>query len=409
MEEKKSKWATVEEIKAFIRKQMMVRWNVVSGSVECQWIQPPDFAEPEDNITWEKYDWHDLTDRDENTLWVRMSMERECRLSDIGNVIRSEYTVGYNPIRDYLDALPVWNRDRNYVEDLARHVHVIPADGETKEDAQRRFRQYLTKWLMGLVAGIMDKEVVNNMILVLVGEQGIYKTTFFNNLLPPVLRRYFHTKPNADRLTKDDRINMSRFWLICMEELDTMTPSEMNQLKAMVTMRTINERPAYGRNVVTYPHIASFCGTGNNTQFLNDPTGTRRWLPVEVSSIDPPDEWFLDYDGLYSQIKSMYMTGYQYWFDEEETQILQQRNRVFEAVNMEQELIEKYYCSPDGGEGRWVSTAEIIEKIGRNMRLRMTPIKVGVAMKRLGYLAKRTNTGTKYLVKTVEKSAASDV
>lgn len=391
-------FATVEEIKAFVDKQMATRWNVVTGKVECRWTTSPDFPEPHNALTWALYDWHDMSDRDENTLWVRMNMKRQCRMADIVNVLRSEYTMEYNPIRDYLDELPLWDHVNDYVEQLARHVHVIPEGRETAEDAHKRFKLYLIKWLMGLVAGAMDDAVVNNMVLVLIGEQGIYKTTFFNNLLPPELQRYFYTKPNADRLTKDDRINMSRFWLICMEELDTMTPSEMNQLKAMVTMRTINERPAYGRNVVQYPHIASFCGTGNNQQFLNDPTGTRRWLPVEVSRIDPPDEWFMNYRGLYGQVKYLYSIGYPYWFNEEESAQLQLHNRQYEAVNLEQELIEKYYLPANSlDEGTWISTAEIIETIGRSMKHKMTPVKVGHAMRRLGYHQKKTNTGARYL------------
>ena len=64
-----------------------------------------------------------------------------------------------------------------------------------------------------------------------------------------------------------------------------MRPAELNQLKAMVTMPYVNERAAYGRNKERHPHIASFCGTGNNVQFLTDPTGNRRWLPFEVSQI----------------------------------------------------------------------------------------------------------------------------
>lgn len=46
-----------------------------------------------------------------------------------------------------------------------------------------------------------------------------------------------------------------------------MRPAELNQLKAMVTMPYVNERAAYGRNKERHPHIASFCGTGNNVQF----------------------------------------------------------------------------------------------------------------------------------------------
>ena len=67
-----------------------------------------------------------------------------------------------------------------------------------------------------------------------------------------------------------------------------MRPSELNQLKAAVTMPSKDERAVYAHFHEHRKHIASFCGTGNNPHFLSDPTGNRRWLPFEVESIDSP-------------------------------------------------------------------------------------------------------------------------
>ena len=62
-----------------------------------------------------------------------------------------------------------------------------------------------------MVAALFDKEVVNHEILVLTGRQGIYKTTWLNNLLSPELRRYFYLKSNARRITKDDLLTLAEF------------------------------------------------------------------------------------------------------------------------------------------------------------------------------------------------------
>ncbi|MCS2919442.1 virulence-associated E family protein [Parabacteroides merdae] len=69
---------------------------------------------------------------------------------------------------------------------------------------------------------------------------------------------------------------MTENLLVNFEEIDSMQRSELNQLKAMTTTLYVNERPAYGRNKVHLPHVASFCATGNNLQFLTDDTGNRR-------------------------------------------------------------------------------------------------------------------------------------
>ena len=87
------------------------------------------------------------------------------------------------------------------------------------EEVQMRFAEYLTKWLVGMVAGWVDDSVVNNVILVLIGEQGSYKTTWFNYLLPPELRSYFYTKTNANRMGRDDLLTLAQYGLVCCEEL----------------------------------------------------------------------------------------------------------------------------------------------------------------------------------------------
>ena len=96
-----------------------------------------------------------------------------------------------------------------------------------------------------MAAAWISPAVVNNVILVLIGEQGDYKTTWFNYLLPPQLKHYFYTKTNANRMSKDDILTLTQYALVCCEELDTMRPAELNQLKATVTMTSIDERAAY--------------------------------------------------------------------------------------------------------------------------------------------------------------------
>lgn len=132
-----------------------------------------------------------------------------------------------------------------------------------------------------MVAALFDKEVVNHEILVLTGRQGIYKTTWLNNLLSPELRRYFYLKSNARRITKDDLLTLAEFAIVCLEELDEMETQEVNQIKALTTMKVVNERAAYAHYKEHRDHIASFCGISNNTHFLADPTGNRRWLPLK--------------------------------------------------------------------------------------------------------------------------------
>ena len=134
-------------------------------------------------------------------------------------------------------------------------------------------------------------------------------------------------------VSKDDLLTLSQYGLMCWEELDSMQLKELNKLKAAMTMPSINERAAYARHHENRPHLASFCGTGNNVQFLSDPTGTRRWLPFEVVSIDSPLSQPFNYEGIYSQAYALYRQGFRYWFDKNEILQLAQHNKQFETAN----------------------------------------------------------------------------
>ncbi len=253
--------------------------------------------------------WQPISDRIVNSLWAEMSAVKPVRAQDIFRVMESDFVPDYNPFRHYLEHLPPWDGQSDHI--LAMSVSVQVKGGV---EEQLLFANYLKKWLVGMVAAWVDPNVVNNVILVLIGEQGSYKTTWFNYLLPPELKMYFYTKTNANRMGRDDLLTLAQYALVCCEELDTMKPAELNQLKAAVTMPSIDERAAYAHFHEHRQHIASFCGTGNNVQFLSDETGNRRWLPFEIERITSPREMPFDYEGIYSQAYALYQEGFQYWF-----------------------------------------------------------------------------------------------
>ena len=390
--ERKPNWqevyATVEDIRQFLDERVLLRYNVVTRRVEVHWLT--DFGDAPPGLD----DWEPLTDRLVNSLWVEMSEQKQVRVQDIFRVIESDYVAEYNPFAFYLERLPPWNGNEDHILGLSLSVNV-----KGDNDEQFLFAEYLKKWLVGMVAGWVNPQVVNNVILVLIGPQGAYKTTWFNYLLPPELRRYFYTKTNASRMSKDDLLV-----LVCCEELDTMRPSELNQLKAAVTMLSVDERAAYARYHEHRPHIASFCGTGNSLQFLSDPTGNRRWLPFEVDSIEPPHDNPLDYNGIYSQAYALYRQGFRYWFTQQEIERLAQHNQQFETANLELELVAQYFRKPQGQEpGEFISAAMALQIIGANITQKLSKEYVGRAFTSLGFDSRRTNKMRGYIV--VRRSA----
>ena len=401
-----SKTATVEEIKSFLDGHISLRFNEITFRVE--------YEIPADNTDAHRF--IPVNDRIVNSLWSQMSTITRVNIQDMYRVIESDYVPVFNPFKAYLNNLcksvkSVGVQDKkqsvgenDYIRELAQTVRVKGGEQE-----QMLWHLYLKKWLVGMVASWISDDVVNNVILVLIGEQGAYKTTWFNYLLPPPLKQYFYTKTNANRMSKDDILTLAQYALVCCEELDTMRPAELNQLKAAVTMPSIDERAAYAHYHEHRKHIASFCGTGNNTQFLSDPTGNRRWLPFEVESIVSPRDHPFHYEGIYSQALALYKSGFQYWFSKEEIQELNRHNRQFETPHLERELVSLYFRVPKEGEnGMFMTSARAIQIVGTGISQKLNPTRVGLSFNELGFQRVRYHGIRGYLViqRTAEEMQA---
>ena len=184
----------------------------------------------------------------------------------------------------------------------------------------------------------------------------------------------------------DAIMGLSQYGLMCWEELDSMLPKELNKLKGTMTMPSINERAPYERYHKNRPHLASFCGTGNNVQFLSDTTGTRRWLPFEVESIEPPQENPLDYDAIYAQAYTLYQQGFRYWFDQTEIQRLTQHNRQFETSRSAEELIDDNFRKPKTGEkGEYLSSSVAMQIVGAQNMKDVSAVKLGRAFTAMSF------------------------
>ena len=308
------KKATVEEMEEFINGYMKFRMNMLTHQIETQLIADAYTDRPEASAC----HWQRLTDHIENSLWCAMQHHgMAVNLNELHTLLGSDFVKEYHPLKEYLDGLPPWDGETDYIGRLAAMVHVKESPhSPLQQDKSRerndlsetpvRFADILKRWMVSMIAAALNETVVNQVILTLIGRQGSYKTSFMQHILPPVLSEYYTTKSNSSRMTKDDLFTMTENLVINLEEIDTMPPSELNQLKAMVTQRYVDERRAYGRNKVHLPHVASFVATGNNLQFLTDDTGNRRWLPFEVEDIDSPWEADIPYEGIYSQTYALY-------------------------------------------------------------------------------------------------------
>lgn len=317
-----------------------------------------------------KENWRNLTDKDINTMVCQCVTEMGVNISvtEMWTALKSDMVPAVHPLRAWLDGLRPYTADQpDWIDWVASQVKVKPSGEEAKGDKARGeelWRACFKKWFVAMVASWMKDEVVNHTVLVLVGRQGIFKTTWLDNLIPPELRAYSSKLPLSGQISKDDRLRLCENAMLNIDELDAMCGREMNIVKSLLTSTDVNERAAYGRLKERRVRLASFCASTNKREFLTDITGNRRWLPFEVESIQNPFHTIIPYERLYAQAKAYVECGYfAYWFDLDEIEVLEAHNEKFRVQENEEELLPILFDKPAEGRGEFMTTAEISDRL----------------------------------------------
>ena len=350
-----------------------------------------------------KENWRNLTDKDINTMVCQCVAEKGVNIStnEMWTALKSDMVPAVHPLRAWLDGLRPYTAEQpDWIDFVAQQVKVKTSDEEAKGDKARGeelWRACFKKWFVAMVASWMKDEVVNHTVLVLVGRQGIFKTTWLDNLIPPELRAYSSKLPLSGQISKDDRLRLCENAMLNIDELDAMCGREMNIVKSLLTSTDVNERAAYGRLKERRVRLASFCASTNKREFLTDITGNRRWLPFEVESIQNPFHTIIPYERLYAQAKALVEEGiFSYWFDMEEMEVLEAHNEEFRALENEEELLKVYFAVPasDSMNAKFLTTAEISEKLisAGNIKRPMSLSRLGMILGQHGFIASRQGT-----------------
>ena len=337
--------------------------------------------------------WTDITTADVNDIVCDCSAESGLQITarEVLAVLQSHRIPDVHPLREYvLNCRPYTAGQPDWIAWLASRVTV--AGGE---EEQKLWVSTFRKWFVAMVASWLSDEAVNQQVLVLVGKQGIFKTTWLEHLLPPELRAYSCKMANSTSLNKDERLRIAEYGLIALDEIDAMGSRELNVLKSVITASDISERAAYGYTKERRIRLASFCASGNKQEFLTDLTGNRRWLPFQVENIQNPFFITLPYEQIYAEAKYLIEMGFQYWFDLDDIETIEAHNEPFRAQENEEQLLAVYFDIPRGGEGQFMTTAEISDKlvIKGSIKKPMSMSRLGMVLQQAGFHSKRINHG----------------
>lgn len=354
---------TISQIEGFITNRYQLRYNVVTRQTEmCRTGGSQEF-EP-------------ITDYEENSV-LRELLRDGYKITAqlLHNILNSDLAQPYNPFIDYFDTLPPWDG----TDYIARHAATVVTT------QPHHWQTCFRKWLVAMAAGWIHPEVVNHTVLVLVGKQGIYKTTWCLSLLPPQLKRYCYSGV-VDAHTRDGKFTLAQCGLVNFEEIENLSRKDLNTFKALVTQSVINERDFYGRNKEFMVRRASIIASGNNKEILTDMTGNRRWLCFEAMAIKHLQPHQINYQGIYSQVKAMLDDDFRYWFNYDEMEELDRQNIPFVLQSVEEEQLAVWFRKPAEGEtGTYMTASQIMGRLTQWVHAPMNAVSIGRVLKATGY------------------------
>lgn len=311
---------------------------------------------------------------------------------DINRYIYSNRVPVFNPLEDYLYNLLRWDgKDR------------IRLLAETVPCLNPHWSELFHRWFLNMVAhwrGSMDKKYANSVSPLLVGAQGTRKSTFCRSLVPPELRAYYTDSIDFSR-KRDAELYLNRFALINIDEFDQISQTQQGFLKHILQKPVVNVRKPHGNAVLEMPRYASFIATSNQKDLLTDPSGSRRFICIEVTGVIDTNRP-IDYNQLYAQAMYELDHGKRYWFDQQDEQIMTESNRDFEQISPEEQLFYRYFRAvANEEEGEWLSPAEILDRMKRYSAIPLSTKKVNVfgrILQKHGIPSRRTRFGTLYHV-----------
>jgi predicted P-loop ATPase len=313
-----------------------------------------------------------------------------CWDRDVNRFIYSTRITPYHPFGLYMDELPAWDgTDR--LTPLARRVSDAPL-----------WLAGFHHWMLGLTAQWQGTTSLhaNSVAPILVSrEQGRQKSTFCRLLMPHTLERYYMDNLKLSSDGQSERM-LAEMGLINLDEFDKYAENKMPMLKNLMQMSKLHIRRAYQANYRNLPRIASFIGTSNRFDLLTDPTGSRRFLCVEVNhTIDCSD---IVHKQLFAQLKHELAAGARSWFTKDEECALQQHNARFYRIQPAEEVFRTYFrAAADDEEALDLTSAAIFKELQQRNPAALrgyNPIRIGQILTRAGIRRKHTEFGNVYEV-----------
>ena len=249
----------------------------------------------------------------------------------------------FHPIRDYMDALPEWDKVPRIETLLVRCLQA---------DDTRYVRTVTRKTFAAAVARIYHPGTKYDSILVLDGAQGIGKSTIFKDLTGD--EYYSDTLSLTDMNDKSGAEKLQGFWIVEIGELAGMKKADIEKVKAFLSTADDKYRPSYGKTVESHPRQCIIIASVNGERgYLRDITGNRRFWIVKLHQDEQKKRWHFtneERDQIWAEAKAIYKSGEKLYLEADMIKEAEKVQQSAMEVDERQGMVEEYLDTllPDG-------------------------------------------------------------
>lgn len=288
----------------------LLRYNEFALHVEL--TGSPPWREAKDGEAWTE------TDDTQLTAWLQaqgLKVRGTRAIADSVAVVARDLRC--HPVRDYLNGLK-WDGVPRVKMWARTYLHAEGSD------------EYLAaigpKFLISAVARVMQPGCQADHVLVLEGRQHLGKTKTARAL---AVRSEWFAGSLPDIHSKDAPLQLVSRWIIEISELKAIRTSQVEAVKAFITENIDTFRPPYGRRTAQFPRQCVFIGTTNESEYLRDRTGNRRYWPLRCRKIELT-RLEQDVPQIWAEAVQLYRSGALWYLTGEEVRLAaeQQSERV---------------------------------------------------------------------------------
>ncbi|KVV13406.1 VapE domain-containing protein [Flavobacterium sp. TAB 87] len=329
----------------------------------------------------------------ENSLYIELQKKGiRISITNLLAILRSEFVENFNPIKNYFMNLPQWDK-HPHIQNLANYV--------TTSD-NKQFEYHFLKWCVRCVKCVFEDDYFNKQALIFSHKgQSSGKSTLCRFMCPPELANYIAEDISND---KDARILLAKNFLVNLDELAVLSKKDINQLKSYFSKTIINERLPYDRKNSILPRVCSFIGSTNMATFLNDETGSVRWLCFELTKpINFAYKKEIDINKVWEQAYALSKTDFDCELSFKDVQDNEKRNSKYTTLSAEHEIISKYFKIPiEEMDVQFMTSSDVLHYLSIKYQ-RLNHVNIGKAMTGLGFerIKDRERQVYGYMVKTL--------